>query len=439
MEYYMFVHFSMNTFSAGYGNEDESLFNPSELDCRQWAKAARDAGMKGIILTVKHHDGFCVWPSSHTEHSVKNSSWRDGQGDVLQDLRSACDEFDIKMGVYLSPWDRNHADYGGPEYITYYRKQLFELLTNYGEIFEVWFDGFNGGSGYYGGANETRKIESSTYYDWKNTIQLVRDLQPGAVIFSDAGPDVRWVGNEQGMGSATNWCLLQRDTIWPGGPVGHILGEGHEEGDYWVPAEVDVSIRPNWFYFTEEDTLVRSPENLLELWYTSVGRNSSLHLNVPADKRGMLHENDVNALLEFRKLREREFETDLARGKEVTASESRGKSFASTYVTDGDPETYWATKDDVHSVELIVELGTDTEVNRVLMQEYLKLGQRVEEFQVAIWNDGKWVSVLDGTTIGYKIVRKFPTVKTSRVKVTIVRSKACPVISNIELYRAPGE
>ena len=234
LEYYMFVHFTVNTFTGkewGYGDEKESVFNPSAMDCRQWARVAKDAGMKGIIITAKHHDGFCLWPSEFTEHSVKNSVWRNGSGDVLKDLRAACDEFGLKMGVYLSPWDRNSAVYGTPEYLVYYRNQLRELLTDYGDIFEVWFDGANGGDGYYGGARETRRIDNKTYYDWPNTHKIVRELQPGAVMFSDAGPDVRWVGNESGMGSLTNWCLLKREELWPGGNFARILGEGQEDGN----------------------------------------------------------------------------------------------------------------------------------------------------------------------------------------------------------------
>jgi alpha-L-fucosidase len=442
MEYYMFVHFTVNTFTDkewGYGDEKESVFNPTALDCRQWAKTAKDAGMKGIIITAKHHDGFCLWPSQFTEHSVKNSPWRDGEGDILKELRQACDEYGLKMGVYLSPWDRNSAVYGKPEYLIYYRDQLRELLTNYGDIFEVWFDGANGGDGYYGGARETRRIDNKTYYDWQNTHKIVRDLQPGAVMFSDAGPDVRWVGNERGMGSLTNWCLLNRDEMYPGGDFAKILGEGHENGKYWVPAEVDVSIRRGWFWHKSQDSLVRSPENLLGLYYSSVGRNSNLLLNVPPDTRGLLYENDVRSLLEFKALRDKEFAVELARGKKVKASASRGKEFSASNVNDGNPDTYWATKDGFTTADLTFDLGEETEVNRILIQEYIKLGQRVEEFKVEALVNGEWQKVIDGTTVGYKIIRKFPVVKTSKIKVSVIKSKACPVISNIELYRAPGE
>lgn len=441
MEYYMFVHFSMNTFTDkewGYGDEDEKLFNPAELDCRQWAKVAKEAGMKGIILTAKHHDGFCLWPSPFTKHSVRYSPWQNGAGDLLFELQRACKENGLKFGVYLSPWDRNSPVYGTPEYLTYYRNQLFELLTKYGEIFEVWFDGANGGDGYYGGAREKRKIDNKTYYDWPNTHKIVREYQPNAVMFSDAGPDIRWVGNESGKGSYTNWCLLKKDEMYPGGDFAKILGEGHEDGNYWVPAEVDVSIRPGWFYHKNQDTLVKSPEKLMEIYYASVGNNCNLLLNVPPDRRGLLHENDVRSLISFRELRDKEFENELTKGKPVTATRERGKIFRSSMVNDGDPKTYWSTPDKVKKASLTFELGGETEVNRILMQEFISLGQRVTKFNVSADVNGVWQTMVEGTTIGHKIIRKFPVIKTSRLMVTF-EAKACPAISNIEFFRAPGE
>jgi len=442
LEYYMFVHFTVNTFTDkewGYGDEDPSVFNPSELDCRQWAQVAHDAGMKGIIITAKHHDGFCLWPSQYTDHSVKSSVWKNGQGDVLRELRQACDEYGLKMGVYLSPWDRNSAVYATPEYLVYYRNQMRELLTQYGDIFEVWFDGANGGDGYYGGARETRRIDNRTYYDWPNTHQIVRELQPSAVMFSDAGPDVRWVGNERGIGSITNWCLLKKDEMYPGGNFAKILGAGHEDGNYWVPAEVDVSIRRGWFYHASQDSMVRSPENLLELYYTSVGRNCNLLLNVPPDPRGLLHENDVKSLLGFKELREKEFEKNLALYKKANSSSDRGRKFRASNVTDGNTQTYWCPSDEETTGELTINLGEETEVNRILIQEYIRLGQRVQEFEVEALVDGEWMKLTDGTTIGYKIIRKFPVVRTNQVKVSVRETKAVPLISNIELYRSPGD
>ncbi len=258
-----------------------------------------------------------------------------------------------------------------------------------------------------------------------------------AVMFSDAGPDIRWVGNESGMGSLTNWCLLKKDEMYPGGDFAGILGEGHEDGNYWVPTEVDVSIRPGWFYHQSQDSLVRTPENLMELYYSSVGRNSNLLLNVPPDRRGLLHENDVKSLLAFKELLKKEFETDLANGRRVTATSSRGKGYEASNVNDRNPETYWSTKDSQTTGDIIINLGTETEVNRIVLQEYIKLGQRIQEFRVSAFINGEWKQLLDGTTIGHKIIRKFPVTKTSKIKVTISKSKACPVISNIELYRAP--
>lgn len=441
MEYYMFVHFTVNTFTDrewGQGDEPETVFNPTTLDCRQWARIAKEAGMKGIILTAKHHDGFCLWPTKYTDHSVKKSKWKNGQGDVVRELSKACSENGLKFGIYLSPWDRNNAVYGKPEYLEYYRNQLHELLTNYGDIFEVWFDGANGGDGYYGGARETRKIDNRTYYDWPNTHAIVRELQPGAVMFSDAGPDIRWVGNESGMGSPTNWCLLKKDNMYPGGDFAGILGEGHEDGNYWVPAEVDVSIRPGWFYHAKQDSLVRTPENLMELYYASVGRNCNLLLNVPPDRRGLLNEKDVNALKGFKELREKEFAVELAKGKKAIATATRGKKFLASMTNDSNPETYWSVPDKVTSAAITIDLGTETEINRVLIQEYIRLGQRVQKYSVQAFVNNEWKKVVEGTTIGHKVIRKFPLVKASKIRINIEKSKACPTISNIEVFRAPG-
>ena len=259
LEFYAFIHFNINTFTNkewGYGDESPELFQPSALDCRQWAAVVKEAGLKGIILTAKHHDGFCLWLSAYTEHSVKNSPWKGGQGDVVRELAQACREYGLKMGLYLSPWDRNRADYGRPEYLTYYRRQLRELLSNYGPIFEVWFDGANGGTGYYGGAREERRIDRRTYYDWPTTFKLVRELQPEAVIFSDAGPDVRWVGNEKGIAGETNWSMINKDEFAPGVADLEILNHGLENGRDWVPAECDVSMGQSQFVFSNWELIL---------------------------------------------------------------------------------------------------------------------------------------------------------------------------------------
>ena len=282
-EIYGFVHFTINTFTDrewGQGDEAESLFAPTALDCQQWARVAKEAGLRGLILTAKHHDGFCLWPSAFTEHSVTRSPWKGGKGDVVRELSEACQRNGLAFGVYLSPWDRNHKDYGRPEYLTYYRSQLKELLTGYGPLFEVWFDGANGGDGYYGGAREKRVIDASHYYDWSNTTKIVRELQPGAVMFSDAGPDVRWVGNERGTAGETTWQTFDL--------AGHFAGhehpkqtEGHRAGDTWLPPETDVSIRPGWFHHTSEDSKVKTAKQLVDIYFESVGRGSNLLLNIP--------------------------------------------------------------------------------------------------------------------------------------------------------------
>ena len=318
LEFYGFIHFTVNTFTNkewGYGDESCDVFNPSNYDPDQIVKAAKEGGMKGLILTCKHHDGFCLWPSKYTEHSVKNSSWENGNGDVVRDISEACKKYGLKFGVYLSPWDRNHADYGKPEYILYYRNQLRELLINYGPVFEIWFDGANGGDGYYGGANEVRKIDRATYYDWPKTLKIVRELQPDAVIFSDVGPDVRWIGNEKGIANETCWATYTPhglDGNEPAaGAVEYKEGEkGHRNGKYWIAPECDVSIRPGWFYHKKENSKVRNPENLMDLYFKSVGRGASFLLNLPPDKRGQIHENDVSSLKEFKANLDEMFERD---------------------------------------------------------------------------------------------------------------------------------
>jgi alpha-L-fucosidase len=440
MEYYAFVHFSLNTYtdqSWGYGNEDVKLFNPEKLDCRQWARICKQAGMKGIILTVKHHCGFCLWPSKYTEYSVKNSPWKNGKGDIVRELADACKEYGLKLGIYLSPWDRNNPDYGKPEYITYFRNQLTELLTNYGPIFEIWFDGANGGSGYYGGANETRKIDPTTYYNWSNTYKLIRKLQPDIIIWNDGGDrgDLRWVGTEAGNVGETNWSLLNAkgEVTW------NMLHYGLENGDSWVPAEVNTSIRPEWFYHPGEDTKVKTVPQLMETYFNSIGRNGSLLLNFPIMPNGLIHPNDEKGALGFAKAVKDAFAVNLATKSKATASNVRGnsKQFDAANAIDGNNETYWATGDDVTKASLIIDLGKPTTFNRFLVQEYIRLGQRVKTFTIEALVDGTWKEISAGTTIGYKRILRFPTVKATQVRFTITDSKACLVISNIGIYNAP--
>tara|TARA_R110002012_G_scaffold318604_1_gene537324 strand:+ start:4719 stop:6806 length:2088 start_codon:yes stop_codon:yes gene_type:complete len=443
MELYGFIHFSINTFTDvewGYGDKSPELFNPTQLDTRQWARVAKDAGMKGLILTNKHHDGFCLWPSKYTDYSVKNSPWKNGQGDVVKELAEACREYGLKMGIYLSPWDRNHADYGKPEYIDYFRNQLTELLTNYGDIFEVWFDGANGGDGYYGGANEVRTVVKKTYYDWENTNKLIRKLQPNAIIWSDNGPDARWVGNEHGFAYETTWSPLLRDSIYGGMPEYNTkYAFGQENGTHWVPAEADVSIRPNWYYHKSEDNKVKSLEHLLDIYYRSIGQNSTLLLNLPVDRRGLVHENDEQQLKKLTAQLKEDFATNLALNTNTSASHIRGNDtkYASKNTVDGNKDTYWTTDDATTKASLTIDFEKPTLFNRFLVQEYIPLGQRVKQFSVDAEINGEWKTISSQTTIGYKRILRFEDVKATKLRLNIEASKACPLISNIAIYHAP--
>jgi len=441
LEYYAFVHFNMNTFSDmewGMGDEDPADFAPTELDTRQWAQVVKDAGMKGIIITAKHHDGFCLWPSAYTEHSVKNSHWRDGKGDLIRELAEACEEFGLKFGIYYSPWDRNHADYGKPEYITYMRNQLKELLTNYGDLFEIWFDGANGGTGYYGGANEDRKVDKLNYYDWENTYALVRELQPDAVMFSDAGPDVRWVGNENGFAYETTWANLMRDSVYAGMPeYPEKYAAGQENGSHWVPAESDVSIRPGWYYHTHEDNKVKSLPELLDIYYNSIGRNSSLLINFPVDKRGLIHEKDREQILKLAEKIKEDFSDDLAPKASVISGRERGKGYEVSKILDQDPNSYWTTEDGVDSVDIYFTFAKPTAFNRFLIQEHIPLGQRIKRFVLEAETEKGWEKIYTGTTVGYKRILRFDEVETQRIRFKILDSKGSPTISKIGIFLAP--
>jgi alpha-L-fucosidase len=443
LEQYAFIHFTTNTFTDkewGYGDEDPDVFNPSEMNTDQWAQAIKDAGLKGIMLTCKHHDGFCLWPSEHTGHSVKNSRWLDGKGDVVKAVSESCKKQGLKFGIYLSPWDRNRSDYGEPSYIEYYRNQLKELFTNYGPVFEMWFDLANGGDGYYGGAREKRSIKIPEYYDWPTTIDLVREMEPNIVFFSDFGPDIRWCGNEKGYVGDPNWCMINNDSIYNGTigkAMNHYLNHGYEKGAKWIPAEVDVSIRPGWFYHPKEDSLVKTPEQLFDIYLSSVGRGANLILNIPPDRRGLLHENDVQSLLGWKKLMDEAFATNLALGCKATADTYRGRSaqFNPSNLVDGDKETYWATDDEVLTGSVEFDLGKPKLVKYVLLQEYIRLGQRVCSFSIDAWKDNAWQQIARATTIGHKrIIRLEQPVETRKIRINIEDSRACLVISNVEVY-----
>jgi alpha-L-fucosidase len=439
LEFYGFLHFTVNTFTDkewGYGDESPAIFNPTDFDADQIVATAKAGGMKGLILTAKHHDGFCLWPSQFSEHTVKQSPWKNGRGDVVREISEACRRQGLKFGIYLSPWDRNHKDYGKPEYLNYYRNQLRELLTNYGPIFEVFLDGANGGDGFYGGARETRRIDRETYYDWPTTWELIRKLQPGANIFSDAGPDVRWVGNERGAAGETCWATLNRADFAPGRADEARLNRGDRPGTNWVPAECDVSIRPGWFYHAKEDDKVRTPNNLLDLYFSSVGRGASLLLNLPVDRRGRIPDKDAQSLAEFRQLVDRMFAVDFARGVRVAASNVRGQGsrFAGTNATDGKRETYWATDDAVTTPSLTIDLGQPRTFNVVRLREYLPLGQRVESFALDEWEAGEWKQFATGTSIGNCRLTRTGPITTTRIRLRITQAAACPAISEVAVF-----
>ena len=428
MERYAFIHFGPNTFTDrewGDGAEHPDVFAPTQLDCRQWARVLKGAGFEMIMVTAKHHDGFCLWPSKFSTHTVAQSAWRGGKGDVLKELSEACREQGLRFGVYLSPWDRNHPNYGTPQYNETFKNMLSEVLTRYGKVSEVWFDGANGE-----GPNGKRQV-----YDWPGFIATVRHCQPGAVIFSDAGPDVRWVGNEAGHSSATCWSTLRRDEFYPGTPDYAQLTEGHKDGTHWVPAECDVSIRPGWFYRGSEDPKVKSLQDLIALYYGSVGQNAPLLLNVPPDRRGLLAEPDVAVLEHFGDWLRRTFATNLAKGARVEASNVRGgaRRFApSNALTER--SAYWAADDGVTSANLTVKLKGASRFDQMRLREAIELGQRVERFSIHALVEGGWKQLAEGTTIGWNRIVRFEPVVASRVRITIEAAKACPTLRGVGVF-----
>lgn len=441
MEVIGFVHFTTNTFTGkewGYGDEKPTIFNPTQLDAEQWVLTAKEAGIKELILTAKHHDGFCLWPSKFTEHSIKNSPYKDGKGDIVKEFVEACKKHGMKAGLYLSPWDRNHASYGKSEYIDYYKKQLEELLSDYGEINEIWFDGANGGDGYYGGANEMRKIDSQSYYPWKEIFSLAKTLQPQIKIFSDMGPDVHWIGNEQGFAGDPFWSTISTDKLVVGHSDTSYLNTGDPEGNQWIVGQCDVSIRPGWFYHQEEDPSVKSPEELMEIYYKSVGRNAILLLNIPPDQRGLFHENDIQTLKSWKHLLDTTFETNLAQNASISASNHRlhHEKFEPNNLIDSNKTNYWATDDSIQSAELTIKLPQKTRFDIIQLQEPIQFGQRIEEFDIQIEKDGTWQTIFKGTTIGYKRIAKVEPTEASKIRLSILKSNNTIALSNIEVYQS---
>jgi alpha-L-fucosidase len=453
LETYAFLHFTTNTFTDkewGFGDEQPSIFNPTAFDADRIVTALKAAGMRGVILTAKHHDGFCLWPTKTTKHSVASSPWKNGQGDVVKELADAARKQGLEFGVYLSPWDRNQAQYGRPEYVQVYRAQLRELLTNYGPIFEVWHDGANGGDGYYGGAREKRTIDRRTYYDWPTTWAIVRKLQPNAVIFSDVGPDVRWVGNEKGIAGETSWATYQPVGEDGGPPAPGFIKTGdapvgHRNGTQWIPAECDVSIRPGWFWHAAENSRVKTAAQLVDLYYQSVGRGCSLLLNVPPDRRGLLDDNDVASLARFGELMNATFKVNLAADATLIPSNVRGGKttaasgpFAARNLIDGDRATYWATDDSVKTAELIVDFNGTKTFSVVRLRENIRLGQRVEAFALDAWTNGDWKEFATATSIGpSRLIRLATPQTTSGLRLRITKAPVAPALSEFGVYLEP--
>lgn len=446
LELTAFFHFGINTFTGnewGTGKEDTKLFNPTRLDARQWVRSVKDAGIKQVIITAKHHDGFCLWPSKYTEHSVKNSPWKNGKGDVVKEVADACKEYHIGFGVYLSPWDRNSPLYGsGDDYNNYFVNQLTELLTQYGRVDEVWFDGANGE-----GPNGKKQV-----YDFDRWYKLIRKLQPSAVI-AIMGPDVRWVGTESGYGRETEWSVvpannLNQEQIEAGSqhdlafkPQGDMTGSnlgGRErirnaKGLVWYPAEADVSIRPGWFFHDSQNDKVKSPEKLMDIYYSSVGKNCVLLLNIPPDKDGLINENDIKSLNGWKKLRDDTFGTNLLKG----ASAECNNGINMQEALDDKYATYFTTRDKDSTATITMQLKKPATFDVLSLQENIAIGQRIEKFVFEYWDGEAWKQATEGTTIGYKRLLRFPAVTAQKVRLKIESSRLNPAISTIALYKQP--
>ena len=438
LETYAFIHFGLNTFNDkewGYGDSDVKTFNPKKLDCEQWVKTLLAAGMKGVIITAKHHDGFCLWPTKTTDYCIRNTPYKNGYGDVVGELAKACKKYGLKMGVYLSPWDRNQVSYGSQYYVDYYRRQLKELLTNYGDIFEVWFDGANGGDGWYGGAQEKRTIDRRNYYQFDKLYAMVSELQPKAVIFGDGGPGCRWVGNENGTAGETNWAMIPSNTVYPGYPNYKQLQYGWEDGDQWTPAECDVSIRPGWFYQPKEDSQVKTAADLVELYYKSVGHNANLLLNFPVDRDGLIHPTDSANAVNFRKEINKQLAHNLLKGISPKVDSHQGKYVAKN-LTDGKYETFWTSKK-AKGASIEFNLGKEQTVSKLLLQEYIPMGQRVSSFSVYYLKGKAWEAVPqkeETTTIGYKRILRFNEIRTKALRIVINNARGPVCLSNVEAF-----
>lgn len=446
MEMYCLIHFTPTTFQNkewGFGDAPAELFNPPNFDAGQIAAAAKAAGFNGLVSVAKHHDGFCLWPTATTEYNISNTPWRGGQGDMVKEFEEATRAQGMQFGIYVSAWDRNHPEYGNEKYADAYREQLRELYEGYGELFTSWHDGANGGDGYYGGANETRQIDRTSYYEWEEkTWALTREMQPTAVIFSDVGLDTRWVGNERGIAPETSWATFT--PVGPGGgkaAPGHVdesfLGTGQRDGQFWIPAECDVPHRPGWFYHPEQDGQVKSPDELFDLYLKSVGRGAAFNLGLAPNTDGLLHANDVASLKGFGEKITQTFAVDYADNARVTASNVRNgreKPYGPANVLDGDRYSYWATDDDVTAPELEIELDGEQTFDLIRLRENIKLGQRLDSVWVDIWENDAWQPLAMATSIGAsRIIPLESPVTAKRLRLRLFAPVA-PALSDFGLF-----
>lgn len=439
LETYAFIHFGLNTYNDlewGYGNTPASTFNPVNLDCEQWVATLKQCGMKGVILTAKHHDGFCLWQTETTDYSIANSPYKNGKGDMVKELSDACKKYGLKFGLYLSPWDRNNSEYGREDYVETYHKQIDELTSNYGDLFEFWFDGANGGNGYYGGADETRSIDARKYYDYERARDTILKRHPDAMIFGGTCQTIRWVGNEQGWAGDTDWCMINPELS---DNIKH-LNHGSENGTHWIPAEVDVSIRPGWFYHKREDHQVKSVAQLTDIYYRSVGHNANLLLNFPINLDGKIPALDSLRATEWHEVIVNDFKDNILKNAEVRVDNERGREFKAENVIDDDWDTYWATDDDYNFGTISFSFNKPVKMNRVVLQEYIPLGQRVKDFYMEGELNGKWFKInpFDTlSTIGYKRIVRFNTVELDKLIIYFEESRGPLCINNIEAYFAP--
>ncbi len=447
-EMYCIIHFTPTTFQNlewGYGDANPSIFNPSNFSAQQIVDAAKSGGFMGIVYVAKHHDGFALWPTKTTSYNISKSPWKNGKGDIVKEFQIAAKKAGLKFGIYCSPWDRHNPVYGTPEYLTVYRNQLKELYTQYGDLFMSWHDGANGGDGFYGGKKEKRKVDQTTYYDWKNTWEITRKLQPNASIFSDIGLDVRWVGNERGEGPETSWSTIDLQGIdgkpaMPGSTQNFNLGTGTRGGKHWIPFEGDVALRPGWFYHPEEDSKVKKTAELFNIYCSSVGHGGALDLGLSPTKEGRLHPNDVKALASFGSFLKETFAHNLVKEATISVSNLRGnlqKEFGPANLIDDDRYSYWATDDQVHQASVTLSFKEPVLFSLIQLRENIKLGQRIDSVVVEAFMNNEWVKIAKATSIGAnKIIRLTEPQKTSQLRIQIYAPVSI-VLSETGLYLEP--